>query len=302
MIIVANKKVIIRDTDNPFDHGEIPYSEAKDYPLDKEFYAISDVDLLCPLQDKINDITNLRLDNIFNIINNMYIAQKEQGIKSDDFISRPNGIIWSDDVNAVKPLLQPDVSASSFKEAEETYRVMQQVSGAWEYAQGATPQRQETATGIVRLQQAALKRFGYRIKLLQRTGFKDILTKQMQMNQQLLPLNYPLKVFNKNMDIRLNPWDIAGKFSLNASGSANLIMLEERMIQFYAEAKDDPFFNQPELRKRFMDIFDFPNSEELINKTTGLLGIAQGGGQPQLTDQSGGGIESIVQQLSGALA
>jgi len=277
LVIVANGSVVIRDTGNPFDHSEIPYDDAKDYPLDKEFYAISDVDLLMPLQDICNDMTNYRLDNLVDLINTSYIASRNKNINADDIVSRPSGIIWSDDTTGIVPIVKPPIPQSAYLEPETMYKAMQRACGAWEYAQGATPERSETATGIIKLQQAAAKRFGYRIKLLQRTGFKDILTKIMQNDQQLLPVDYMMKVFKDNTEVRLNPWDIAGKFSINVSGSTNLVGLEERMLQIWKEAKNDPYFDQLELRKRMLDIMDVPASEKLLKQASGLLGMAQGG-------------------------
>ncbi|RKY40920.1 MAG: hypothetical protein DRP85_07565, partial [Candidatus Makaraimicrobium thalassicum] len=297
IVILANRSVIIRDTPNPFQYGEIPYTDAKDYPLDKEFYAISDIDLLMPLQDKANDITNIRLDNLLQIVNRMFVAKRNSGINPDDFISRPSGVIWSDDINAVKPLIQPDISASAYNEEQETYRAMQRASGAFEYAQGETPRRQETATGIIKLQQAALKRFGYRIKLLQRTAFKDILTKIMRLNQQLLPMSYIIPDYENDKDIQLNPWDISGKFGLTVTGSTNLAGLEERMIQLWQAARNDPYFNQLELRKRLLNVFDIPDSDNLLNQTSQLLGNVQSL-MPQGASQENP-IDKIKEALSG---
>lgn len=275
-IIVANGKVVIRDTENPFEHGEIPYVDAKNYPLDKEFFGISDVDLLIPLQDICNDMTNFRLDNLVDLVNTSYIAARNKNINPDDIISGPSRVIWSDDISAIQPIAKPALPASAYNEVELQYKNMQRVTGAWEYMQGATPERKETATGIVRLQQAALKRFGYRIKLLQKGPFKDVLTQMVQLDQQLLPMDYAVKVFKQDMEIKLNPWDIAGKFSVQVSGSSKMAGIEERMMQVWAQAKNDPYFDQLELRKRMLDILEIPQADKLLKSADGLLGMAQG--------------------------
>jgi len=296
-IIVANKKVVIRDTNNPFEHGEIPYVDAKNYPLDKEFFGISDVDLLIPLQEICNDMTNFRLDNLVDLINTSYIAKRNSGINPDDIISGPSRVIWSDDVTAIVPQAKPQLPNAAYQEPEVQYKNMQRVTGAWEYLQGATPERKETATGIVRLQQAALRRFGYRIKLLQKTSFKEMLTQLAQLDQQLLPMDYTAKIFKEDMEVKLNPWDIAGKFSIQVSGSSKLAGLEERMMQVWQQAKNDPYFNQLELRKRILDVLDIPNYESLLQGTENLLGMAQGS-QMQGVDPR----QAIVQALRNKLS
>jgi hypothetical protein len=274
-IIIANGKVVIRNTENPFDHSEIPYDDAKNYPLDKEFFGISDVDLMIPLQDMCNDMTNLRLDNLVDQINTSYIADRNKGINPDDIISRPSGVVWADDVNSIVPIQKPFLPASAYNEPEVMYKNMQRTTGAWEYMQGATPERKETMGGIIRLQQAAARRFGYRIKLLQKGAFKNILTKISQLNQQFLPLDYCMNVFKENKEIRLNPYDIAGKFSLQVSGSSKMAGIEERMMQVWQNANRDPYFDQMELRKRLLDILEIPNYEKLLVSAENMLGVAQ---------------------------
>jgi hypothetical protein len=51
-----------------------------------------------------------------------------------------------------------DVTASSYKESEDLKWDMQNVSSMTDYGRGQTPRRRETATGIIRLQQAAQAR------------------------------------------------------------------------------------------------------------------------------------------------
>jgi hypothetical protein len=301
VIILANRKVIIRDSENPFAHNEKPYVDGKDYPLDKEFYAIGEVELLMPLQDRVNDFTNLRIDNLYQTINHMYVVNRNAKVNPDDLISRPNGVVWSDDHNGVVPLIKKDMATSAVNEPEMAYKDMQRVSGAWEYYQGGTPDRQETATGIIKLQQAAGRRFGYRIKLLQKGPFKRILTHCMQNNQDLLPPDYTIERFEEDMQIKINPWDIAGKINITVAGSQNLIGLEDRMIQFYQLAAGNPQFNQEELHRRMLDVYDIPNADKLLAVTDQALGLMQGNmGQPNGMEMNQKMIQQIMAGLNAA--
>jgi hypothetical protein len=109
-------------------------------------------------------------------------------------------------------------------------------------------------------------------------------------------MNYPVRVFKKKMQINLNPWDIAGKISVQVSGSLNLADLAERMINVWKEAKNDPYFDQLELRKRLLDIMDVPNAEKLLvnaeNQLAGVqgnilgLGGGAGGGNPMASREN----------------
>lgn len=270
-VTVANRKVLVRKPrDNPFWHLEKTYAMLKDYPLDKEFWAISTVEMLIPLQDKTNDLENLRIDNLVQALNRMYVVQRNKGLNADEFVSRPYGLIWSDDVNAVVPLIQAPIPREAFMERDVTKQDMERVSGAWEYASGATPQRKETATGIVRLQQAALKRFGLKIKTFQKTGFKEALQQIMQLNQQKMPRGYEL--FNGKEMMKLNPWDVQGKLLLTLTASSDLIGEKERFLALWDRVNGDPYFDQYKLREKLLDVFRLPGSMELLKKVEGMMG------------------------------
>ncbi len=72
------------------------------------------------------------------------------------------------------------------------------------------------------------------------------------------------------------------KFSIQVSGSSKFAGIEERMMQVWQNGKNDPYFNQLELRRRMLDMMEIPNYEKLLNMSSELLGMAQqGAGQGQ---------------------
>ncbi len=274
-ITVANRKVVIKPVrSNPFFHLQKTYQMLKDYPLDKEFWAMGECEIMAALQDKANDLENLRIDNLFQALNRMYIVLRNKGLKADQFVSRPYGLIWSDDLNTVKPLDQVSIPREAFSEKDLTRQDMERVSGAWEYAQGATPERKETATGIVKLQQAALRRFSLKIMLAQKGPFKNALNQIMQLNQQKLPQGYMIMKDGKPQ--RLNPWDIQGKLILKITASSDLAGEKEKMAKLFEIAKDDPYFDQYKIRQRLLDVFAIPGADELLLKTEQVMGGARG--------------------------
>ncbi len=294
-ITVANRKVVIKPArTNPFFHLQKTYHMLKDYPLDKEFWAMGECDIMAALQDKSNDLENLKIDNLFQALNRMYVVQRNKNLKADQFVSRPYGLIWSDDVNAVKPLEQVSIPREVFGEKDLTRQDMERVSGAWEYAQGATPERKETATGIVKLQQAALRRFSLKIMLAQRGPFKKMLTQIMQLNQQKLPQGYMIMKDGKPQ--KLNPWDIQGNLILKITASSDLVGEKEKMAKLFEVAKDDPYFDQYKIRERLLDVFAIPGAQELLLKTEQVMAGAQGMSQAGM---GGGEIVARMPEMMG---
>jgi sulfite reductase alpha subunit-like flavoprotein len=80
-------------------------------------------------------------------------------IDLNTLFSAPGNVITGSGINeALQEFPMQDVTASSFKEEQSLIYDLQNISSMWDYARGGTPRRRETATGIIRLQQAAQSR------------------------------------------------------------------------------------------------------------------------------------------------
>ena len=64
VITMANRKVILRVSENPFDHYEKPFAMIYDYMQPHEFWGKGETAVLEGLQDSVNAIANSRIDNL----------------------------------------------------------------------------------------------------------------------------------------------------------------------------------------------------------------------------------------------
>lgn len=80
----------------------------------------SPIKLIAPLQEHVNDISNLRMDNVRLALNKRYILRRGAVIDLEALMrSVPGGAIATDDPERdIKVIQTPDVTASSYKEQE----------------------------------------------------------------------------------------------------------------------------------------------------------------------------------------
>lgn len=175
LVKVVNRKVVIRDTGNPYYCGKIPFVFGKDIPIPNQFYGWGEIDPIKKIEDMMSDTTNMRLDNVVRSLLRMWLVNPNQLVDGEEFIPEPDNVIQVTDLNAVKPLDVPDVTAGSYKEFELWQRVIQNVTGVSDYATGMSdPSMNQTMGGVELLQQAANVRFKYKLQLFEKLLLEPI--------------------------------------------------------------------------------------------------------------------------------
>lgn len=171
VITIGGRRAIIRDTTKdsfkPY-MFKFPVLDCRTTGPPNEFWGIGIVESIKPTQKELNILRSQRRDNISLILNKMWMLDLLAGeVDLSTVFSAPGNIIVGTNIHDVLKEVQiTDVTASAFKEAEELKFDMQNISSMWDYARGGTPRRRETATGIIRLQQAAQSRNEWQLRKL----------------------------------------------------------------------------------------------------------------------------------------
>lgn len=163
VITIAGRKAIIQDTTK-----DLLKPSVFDFPILDcrlsgslgEWFGVGIIEQIKPLNIELNLLRSQRRDNVSLLLNKVFKLDLLAGeIDLTSLFSAPGNIIVGRNIEAALSELEfSDVTASSYKESEDLKFDMQSVSSMWDYARGGTPRRRETATGIVRLQQAAQAR------------------------------------------------------------------------------------------------------------------------------------------------
>ena len=186
IITVANGDVVIRCEENFYDYKQKPFVATVNVPLEGEFYGASELFAIRGSVKEATALRNARLDQINLAVNRQWVVDRAAGINARSLYSRPNGIIWANDVKGIQPLPPPEVPPSAFREMQELTNEIQttaaSVSGPELSAAGRTFGR--SATGANLVSNISGSRSGLKAKYMAETFMRDLVHLMMLMNAQ----------------------------------------------------------------------------------------------------------------------
>jgi hypothetical protein len=188
IITVANGDVVIRCEPNFYDFKFRPFVACPGVVRDGEWYGISELSAVRGLIKEATALRNARLDQTNLAVNRMFLIDRSAGIKAKNLYMRPNGIIWTNDMQGIKALEIPEVPASSYKEIQDLQNEIQTTTGS-----SSGPQLSEagrvfgrSATGAQFVQSFAASRVGLKGRLLGDLLFKRMYRIMFMTNRQFV--------------------------------------------------------------------------------------------------------------------
>lgn len=203
LIVVANRRVVIRDEDSPYTHGKLPFVMATPVPDIYSMEGLSEVDLIMDVQAAIWSFLNQRLDNT-RLISNGIVMVRDTIDDVEKLVFSPRAI-WAVADPAEVQMWTPNhnITQSSLEAEQSLKEDLMSISAAIPVLAGASPDLidQKTATGMNILSNNAMNRV-----LAKRQAFFDSLREvglqEIDLNQQLWrgPIEIPV------IDGRSNEW------------------------------------------------------------------------------------------------
>jgi hypothetical protein len=186
-IVIANRKILLKAVRNPFDHQQRPIIRSTLFNVPMEWFGIGLIEPVISLQHELNTLRRQRLDNINLILNRMWKVDSLADVDLDSLISSPDGVILTDNMDAVEPLATPDVTASAYNDAAVIQQDIENTT-APRSVQG-TPESGKlgrTARGAELIISQALEKFGLSARVTEESAFKKLLWFFHELNQQFL--------------------------------------------------------------------------------------------------------------------
>lgn len=167
-IFVANGVVVV-DEPNPYAHKQLPYAMDVCIPKPNCAYGKGIPEVLESSQEELNSLHNQMLDESHLSIHAILLMGGMTIMDQDEYKLRPGTIIPVEDAKNVKQLEMRGVTASHFQMFEEVKQTARVASGLdVRFAENTTPQGSgDTATEVLRLQEASLRRIGLLTKMLE---------------------------------------------------------------------------------------------------------------------------------------
>lgn len=212
------ENLIIRESENPYFHGQMPIVYGVDYPYPNELYGIGEVEPVDRLQRAINAVVNQRLDNVQLILRNMWKVRKGAGVDMHTLVSAPGNIITTDDMNAIEPVAIPDATGGTFVQTMEYLTsALQNGTGITDYTIGSGNDNvmNKTATGVRLIQQEANAQFKLKIQLINHMVIAKIADQWKDLMIQFTTDQQMMRIVGKDEVLQLAKNTDLGKLNLS---------------------------------------------------------------------------------------
>lgn len=156
-------KVCFRLQENPFDHGQAPYTYHDWLRITGEFWPIGVIEILEPTQTMLNVWSNLGVDNIVLSIFNLWLKHRDAHIPGNSLMLLPNRIIPTNMMDGLQPLRPNDHTSNVMTYQQFYLKRAQEQSGVTQFNALGSPEMGQTRTalGIQTLKQAAEEFLGF---------------------------------------------------------------------------------------------------------------------------------------------
>ncbi len=297
VITVAEEKVVIRDEENPYWHCRMPFVEGRICPVENEFYGVGIPEMVESLQNELNDVRNARMDNVTLSLQKMFIATRESDILKqfpDGVIpSEPGLIILSNEPDGITPLVVPDVTQSSYMDAEKIKSDIETTLGIYDYSRGAPAKSRETATGILSLQEAANLRFKLMIMELAKmiANASDLM---VDLNEQYINEEKVFRLTNQEWQKIDDIEEVIGRYDFVPVGSSMEGLSKYARLEQLLRYRQVFSTNQDFIISKFdmdlLDLLNFKNSAEYfmsMQQPPPQTGIPGAEGMPDIAGMLG---------------
>lgn len=187
LIVIANRKYLLRAMPNPFHHQRRPIIRSVLFPVPLEWFGVGLIEPIIPLQHELNTVRRQRLDNVNIIINRMWKVQAYADIDLETLVSSPNGVILTDDMNAIEAMETENVTQAAYLEAQSIQTDIENTTTP-KSLQG-TPESGRlgrTASGAQLIIGQALEKFGTAAKMVEENCIKRTLRMIYDLDRQFL--------------------------------------------------------------------------------------------------------------------
>lgn len=301
LTIVVNDRLTIREGDNPYGDGKLGMILAKDIPIPHELFAWGEPDPIKKIEDAMTDQVNMRNDSVFYDLMRMWKLDPNALIEGEEFIPEPGTVVQMKDLAGLEPLETGQTKQTAYREYQEWDQIVQNVSGATDYATGSSaPGMNDTKGGVELLQQAANARFQFKLQLFENLCLKAMGTMYVQRNLRFF--DEAVHVNTEKGKMLVTPEDILmlkGNVSFIVdSGSTEAVSTNSEISKWktvtdLVSENKAPFDNlaqesKDKIAKRMLYALRVNDAEELIKRN-----------QPVVPDNNGGAA-TIADVLGGA--
>ena len=292
--IVVAGETLLRYDENFYMHGKYPFIRSINYPVQKSFWGMGEIEQLENLQDILNKTLQIVIENIALANGQFLIDKTTSGIEDIRAVAnqlwKPGLVIPVNDINSVKKLDGVVAPAWVINLIQLIKKEIEMVSGVSPLYLGQAPGSVTAASGILALQEQATARI--RLKLQEQGRLMEELVQFI--------IAYAVEFYTEDryfryLDENRQPvWIQMSRDDLAKTDENGNLLIPEFDVQV-AVGFDAPmsraYIEQQAMQLYQMGIIDavevlktmnFPNKEEIINRLEQKAELAgQLGGLPE---------------------
>jgi hypothetical protein len=272
--IMLDRVVLAAKSDNSNPVQEKSIINCNLMPMLGEPLGIGTIECLAGLPDKLNALSNSRLDNISIQLGKVFLANRNAQLDFDNLVMDSGNVILTDDINnSLKELEFSDQGQSSERETFTTKEELQFTSGVSDYIVGVNSGSRlaDTATGvstIVRESNAryALKQASYESGSLRKlVQIADKYIQLFQTNEKTIYINGPSGYTSHVVTPEDLAWDADIVVEPGSSAPLDQISRREGLMNLLDRVMKMPqVVNVPRFVKALLDAYDFRDADELV--------------------------------------
>ncbi|RMD72228.1 MAG: hypothetical protein D6822_01680, partial [Cyanobacteria bacterium J149] len=304
--VIVNEKYVLtgkEGMESPYKLIRDPFVFSQNVLVPHSFYSRSEIDAIKRIEDAMNDMTNMRLDNIFQALSSIYLVNNRVMEDADSFVPLPNSVWSVKDVDkAMREIKGQDVTAGVYKESSELYSFIQRIAGVTDYAKGGEniTLAGRTYGGLRLAQEAANIRFLIKSTVFEQVTLKSLGYMMLEMARQFINKDRVVRIMGeKTLEHKADFYKIkaADLKSIKGFMDIQVIPSSTRAVDEQAEAmklngladrialQKPPFDRMtPELYDRFLlkylPLFGFRDAIYWVRSMRGQEGKQKGENKP----------------------
>ncbi len=274
VIAMIDGKVLAACGDNPEPSQKKSFINLNLMPQVNEPIGISTIEALGGLPDKLNALSNQRLDNMSLTMNKVILANRYSQTDFENLVMTAGNVILTDDVEkSVKFLDVPDLSESSTREIGTTKEEMQFTIGISDFIVGVKTgaKLNDTATGVSSIIREGNARFALKLATFEAYPLRRLVEAIHTYNMMYMPEEKRIHILGPKgyvvKDITLEDILCECDFIIEPGSSMPLDQASRRdaMLQLMDRVIQLPqVVDIPKLMKEVFSSFDISNPEDFI--------------------------------------
>ena len=235
VITIANRKVLLRKTTNPFWHGLYPFVVTSAMPEAFQVPGVSVIEGLAQMQDMLWTLQNTRMDTT-RMQANMITLIRSDVDDPDDYEWAPLAQWIVDDPNQVTTLqIDPNVAGVTLQAEELLKGDIQNIMGGLPFQGGANSGiDQTTATGVSIINSIAQQLLAAR-KQQYLWAYEEVGKQFLSISQQFMRDKETLTKVGPEggmLGMEVDPLDIQGVFDVKLQAATESMMRQERRAEW----------------------------------------------------------------------